>query len=440
MTNLQKSSLNASLPRKFSLTNSIFPVMAVGLTVLMIIVYAWMDHQNTDFALRSRNFASYFTLMKQINQKTRESLTFIDEYHESFNLESKTKLLLVLNQTDNDIKRTTKRMQRGLLKRNPYSKDISETINVLYTINGYISLLHRKLNNQQDAVTPAVLQEVQREVSIYLGELNAILSNNNRNFGLELNSLRTSKFYLSTILPIILIFILLFLFFISYRSSYALNKEVEEQSIMLTNINLLTDDMIIATNEIGKIILVSRSARMCLGYHQSELLTQPVARIFEGIAKEQGLNAPLFKQINEGEIIRDVPIHLRTKAGEVIPAHISGIRLLNDNKCNGILLVIKNRDELVERHRLDEQTNRMKSDFVSIISHELRSPLAVVKAALDILNGKVVPKDREQDVMDRANNGVNRLIKVVTDLTDLAKMEAKLLPLNIQSLPIKPLI
>ena len=73
-----------------------------------------------------------------------------------------------------------------------------------------------------------------------------------------------------------------------------------------------------------------------------------------------------------------------------------------------------------------KEMDRMKSDFVSMVSHEIRSPmnslLAQIKIILDGLAGEVTPKQRQ--ILERASGKVNNLVNLVSELLDLAKIEA----------------
>jgi two-component system, OmpR family, phosphate regulon sensor histidine kinase PhoR len=73
-----------------------------------------------------------------------------------------------------------------------------------------------------------------------------------------------------------------------------------------------------------------------------------------------------------------------------------------------------------------KEMDRMKSDFVSMVSHEIRSPmnslLAQIKIILDGLAGEVTPKQRE--ILERASGKVNNLVELVSELLDLARIEA----------------
>jgi signal transduction histidine kinase len=72
--------------------------------------------------------------------------------------------------------------------------------------------------------------------------------------------------------------------------------------------------------------------------------------------------------------------------------------------------------------KLDE----MKSNFVQMVSHELRSPLASIKqlqaVLLDGLAGEL--KDRQKDLLNRSQNKIQSLLDLINDLLDVGKIES----------------
>ncbi|MBI3298547.1 MAG: HAMP domain-containing histidine kinase [Elusimicrobia bacterium] len=115
----------------------------------------------------------------------------------------------------------------------------------------------------------------------------------------------------------------------------------------------------------------------------------------------------------------------------------------------GVRLEWKSNDEvgaLVEgfnrmSQRLEE-LDMMKKDFVSAVTHELRSPLGAIESFLALMQGKMVggrPTDpvQFQTYFDRIRANVTRLTGFINDLLDVAKiergkMECSLRPMRIQ--------
>ena len=85
-------------------------------------------------------------------------------------------------------------------------------------------------------------------------------------------------------------------------------------------------------------------------------------------------------------------------------------------------------------HQIDElkSLDKAKSDFLNIASHELRTPLTSIKGSLALLNSGIMGKITEgaQNLMTIALDETDRLIRLINELLDLAKIEARQFPLH----------
>ncbi len=70
--------------------------------------------------------------------------------------------------------------------------------------------------------------------------------------------------------------------------------------------------------------------------------------------------------------------------------------------------------------------DRAKSEFVSIASHELRTPLTSIKGSLGLLSSGIAGELNEeaQGLIRIAENETDRLVRLINNLLDLAKMES----------------
>jgi signal transduction histidine kinase len=68
----------------------------------------------------------------------------------------------------------------------------------------------------------------------------------------------------------------------------------------------------------------------------------------------------------------------------------------------------------------------MKSDFVNMVAHELRSPLVAIRQINSVLlEGLAGPlEEKQQDFVERGMNKIDSLLNLINDLLDIAKLEA----------------
>ncbi|MCP4690839.1 MAG: cell wall metabolism sensor histidine kinase WalK, partial [Desulfobacterales bacterium] len=76
-----------------------------------------------------------------------------------------------------------------------------------------------------------------------------------------------------------------------------------------------------------------------------------------------------------------------------------------------------------------KKMDRMKSDFVSMVSHEIRGPMnslqMQIKVILDGLAGEVTEKQRQ--ILERASGKIDNLVNMASELLDLSRIESGLI-------------
>ena len=86
----------------------------------------------------------------------------------------------------------------------------------------------------------------------------------------------------------------------------------------------------------------------------------------------------------------------------------------------------------------EKAVDRMKSEFISVASHELRTPMTSIKGSVDlILSGFAGETSPEmQELLEIAQKSCDRLVRLVNDILDLSKIEAGQLKLNLERLDV----
>lgn len=87
-----------------------------------------------------------------------------------------------------------------------------------------------------------------------------------------------------------------------------------------------------------------------------------------------------------------------------------------------------------------EKVDNNRREFISNVSHELRSPITSIKGFIaGILDG-VIPKDKENYYLNIVYDEIQRLTRLVNELLDLSAMEAGKMKLNIREIEINEII
>jgi PAS domain S-box-containing protein len=94
-----------------------------------------------------------------------------------------------------------------------------------------------------------------------------------------------------------------------------------------------------------------------------------------------------------------------------------------------------------------ERLNQLKDDFLSTVSHELRSPMSSIKMAIQMLEISLAPSgvlDDETNVTNRylkiLRDEVKREVNLINDLLDLARLDASTEPLTLTKIDLSSYI
>jgi len=85
-----------------------------------------------------------------------------------------------------------------------------------------------------------------------------------------------------------------------------------------------------------------------------------------------------------------------------------------------------------------KELDRMKSEFVAVVSHEVRTPLTSIKGSLELLGDErfhVLPPP-QKELLSICQANTERLISLINDILDFSKLESSKLSLNLESVEV----
>lgn len=89
-----------------------------------------------------------------------------------------------------------------------------------------------------------------------------------------------------------------------------------------------------------------------------------------------------------------------------------------------------------------QEANRTKSEFVSFVAHELKTPMTSIRGYTDLLRSGVVGpiNDNQRNFLDIIRTNVERMAALVSDLADISRIEAGQLRLNFQRISVPQVV
>ena len=94
---------------------------------------------------------------------------------------------------------------------------------------------------------------------------------------------------------------------------------------------------------------------------------------------------------------------------------------------------------LEEQNKVLQELDKLKSDFVSMVSHELRNPLNNLGGGLELLLARPKGRDGDKDTLALMQAEVQRLTRFVESILDVSAIEAGRLKLHLTSLSLAPI-
>ena len=121
-----------------------------------------------------------------------------------------------------------------------------------------------------------------------------------------------------------------------------------------------------------------------------------------------------------GEQVINQELEIHHPDGRVFPILASGAPLRNElGHVTGAVVAFQDIGHLRE-------VDRMKDEFVSIVSHELRTPLTSIRGSVQLVlaDQASVPDPEHRELMQIALNNCERLVRIINDILDVAKIES----------------
>jgi len=98
--------------------------------------------------------------------------------------------------------------------------------------------------------------------------------------------------------------------------------------------------------------------------------------------------------------------------------------------------------EEAERQRIQADTERLRNALLSSVSHDLRTPLAIIAGAASTLldEAKELPKDERRNLLRSIYEEVDRLNRVIGNLLDMTRLESGTLKVKKEWYPVEEIV
>ena len=175
---------------------------------------------------------------------------------------------------------------------------------------------------------------------------------------------------------------------------------------------------IMVTNKSLEVVLYNPALLRLLEVRAPAASPAPV----HAIVKDQALIETL-KQIQGGEPLENGFVAQEIRVGERVLRAISAPTLEPERR---VFWTVAGAVTVLEDITLFKQLDQMKSEFVNMVAHELRSPLVSIRQIQSVLaEGLAGPlSEKQEDFVKRGMKKIDALLALINDLLDVARLEA----------------
>ena len=193
-----------------------------------------------------------------------------------------------------------------------------------------------------------------------------------------------------------------------------------EQSLLEIAMDTMADGVIVLDTE-NRVSLTNRAAEWFTDSDRQDSLGRPLSEVVRDHELLQlAARSAETRQIQQAEIM----LLYQRRFLNVIATPISGER------GEGVLLTLQDVTQL-------RQVETTRREFVSNVSHELRSPLASVRAMVETLEGGALGnREVALDFLSRIDSDIKRMTTLVDELLELSRLESGQMPIHLAPLSV----
>ena len=211
--------------------------------------------------------------------------------------------------------------------------------------------------------------------------------------------------------------------------------QAEEQRVQTEALFNSIGEGAISTDEFGRITRINPIALDILGYKEKELygewFPKKIMAVTENGSPINLIDLPITIAFLTGKSVTQKSFY-RKNDGGIIPVMLTVSPILLENRPIGAIEVF--RDITVE-----EEIDKMKSEFISLASHQLRTPLSAIKTyshmLVDGYMGDITPAQKKS--LRTIIGATNRMNELINTLLNITRIESGTIVINARMLRVE---
>ena len=264
------------------------------------------------------------------------------------------------------------------------------------------------------------------------------------------------------------------------RQQESIEQQMRQREQYLASITTASADAIISVDNSGRIQSWNQGAERMFGWSAEEIVGQPVNSLVPAERLAQGEPATLMQTVAEDGFVNHFETERVTRDGQRLVVEVTSHRLtdsaghmigsatiirditarkqaeeqilslnreleervaLRTSELQDALQQLRDRaDELERANQELTALDHLKSEFVSMVSHELRAPLTNINGSVELLMSEGGFEPSQRTMLQIIGDQTQRLTRLVQGILNVSRIEAGRLHLRQERFDVGPLV
>lgn len=198
--------------------------------------------------------------------------------------------------------------------------------------------------------------------------------------------------------------------------------------------------MAIARLDDGKFVEINPAFMKHIGFDRAEIIGRDSREL--DLWVDLNARSDFFGKLKRDHLIRDVECQIRTRRGTIHTMELSGEIIELNGEPHLITFALdvtqtKHAEaELQNALAKERELSQLKSEFVSLVSHEFRTPLEIIMSSTDNLrryHDRLLPEKRDE-LLRTINKSVRRMAGMMEEVLVLGRLETERMEFEPKSL------
>jgi PAS domain S-box-containing protein len=181
---------------------------------------------------------------------------------------------------------------------------------------------------------------------------------------------------------------------------------------------------LVALDDKSQVVMVNDKAAEIFGLKRQDLYGKPLAKVLDTLrnaldqvmepAARPEAQAQSTKQPVSGQYI----YHRYQTDGTTLTLSIAATPVYNSGQFIGVVLMVRDMTK-------EKEIDRMKTEFISLASHQLRTPLSAIKWSSQMMSSDVSAlSDEQRELARNIGDSTERMIQLVNSLLNISRIES----------------